>query len=97
VVPALIAGYRGALRLIAGVWDNFVRVVRKPKVREIFSTFCAEVAVLVAVFPILDSIIGNRQTPSGIQNVTWSLGLSSAIIVIVFLLAAIAIVDKGDQ
>lgn len=68
---------------------------RAPSVRKIACDFCAEVAVLMAVFPALEFWLGNqgRKSPAGAVTVgtviRWSLTF-----VLLFLLGAIMLADK---
>ena len=92
----LIAGFKSISRLTLAVLDFFTKEFRKPKVREIASTFCAEAAVLIAVFPVLDTIIENRRTQGDVPNVTWHMVAWNFAIVVIFLLVAIIIADRGE-
>jgi hypothetical protein len=61
-----------------------------PEVRKQFIEFFTEAAVLVAVFPILDTIIGGRgaqASQSGIK-ITWTLVMSSEGLALFLLLVA---------
>jgi len=106
VISGFIAGCKGALRKIVGLRIFLVRyfsnALRNPKVMHVIGTFCAEVAVLVAVFPILETIIRRSETaqPAGSaahQIPLPQLGpvaLVSGIVVFVFLLLAIIIANR---
>jgi hypothetical protein len=75
VIARLIAGYQTIARRIAARWTWF-RVGLKgifigpPKFFRIATEFFTEAAVLVAVFPILDTII---EPLGGVQKVSWHL------------------------
>jgi len=108
VISGLIAGYQSALRivsaLIVSVVTYFSQAFRNEKVFHVLRDFCAEIAVLVAVFPILETLIGSRgaqeATQSGqaahqvaIQHV-WSVAIVSGGVAFVFLLLAIIIANR---
>ena len=70
-----------------------------PEVRKIAIEFCTEAAVLVAVFPVLDTIIGGRAAQpaqGGMRNVTWSLVIASEGLA-AFLLALACIMSLGKR
>ena len=83
------------------LWGYWIR--KRVVITKILIEFCTEVAVLVAVFPLLDSIIGNRSSSmqglpnSGTQSVPWSLVETSWGIAALFLLfAVIMAIGLGD-
>jgi hypothetical protein len=106
VIAGLIAGYRSVLRLILVLLRYFYKGVRGPKTLQIISEFCAEAAVLIAVFPVLDTIVesrriqytataGNPVPQAEMYGATWSIGIWSAVISIILLLIAIIIKGEG--
>lgn len=100
MIRRLIAAYGEILRLIVALWVYLVSVFRKPHTRRIASDFFAEVAVLVAVFPILDTIIESRmriaaRPDKSVYGLTWPLIALSYGIVVVCFLAAI-IIGSGE-
>lgn len=84
------------------LWVYLVSVFRKPHTRRIASEFFAEVAVLVAVFPILDTIIESRmriaaRPDRSVYGLTWPLIALSYGIVIVCFVAAIIIGNEEED
>lgn len=59
----LAFAYHTMARWFSAGWDYCIKVKHSPSTRKIAIEFCTEVAVLVAVFPLLDFIIANR-TPA---------------------------------
>jgi hypothetical protein len=85
VISGFVTAYRigtaTALRIWRASRAYFLRAIHDPATQSIAVEFCTEAAVLVAVFPILDTILGNRGLQSipggGAKEVTWSLVLVS--------------------
>jgi hypothetical protein len=102
VISGLIFGYRAVLRLWALCQSYIWSFIRHPGIHKIAIEFCTEVAVLVAVFPILDTIIpitGGAQASgqNGMKNVTWPLVITSEGIAGLFLILAGIMSIKGGK
>jgi hypothetical protein len=71
------------------------RAWQAPSVRKIACDFCAEVAVLITVFPPLEFLIARRQGVAPVDMgavIRWS-----ATFVLVFLFAAVILADKDAK
>ena len=88
-MSGIIFGYRSVAQFVASLWTKVYESLHgififEHKFFKIAMEFFTEAAVLVAVFPILDTII----EPSGsVQKVTWSLvvwseGIAAALLVL---------------
>jgi hypothetical protein len=98
VLSRLIAIYRRAVKLVSALRGHVVESSRwlsavfvGPRFVKIAVEFFTEAAVLVAVFPILDTII----QVGGMQKVTWSLvawseGIAGMLIVFAGILSELA-------
>lgn len=96
--------------MLAAVVGYFRTVFHKPRVQkktlETLCVFFTEAAVLVAVFPVLDTILANHgasQAGAGAQQGAarniWTVAIWSEGIALVCLLAAVIIgitIEKGD-
>lgn len=89
MIPGLILGYQRVIRFVIACWGGLrgwisTVFVFEAKFFKIAMEFCTEAAVLVAVFPILDTII----EPFGsVQKITWSLviwseGIAAALLIL---------------
>jgi hypothetical protein len=79
-----------------GLWSFIVEDFWSPRLAKIAVEFCVEAAVLIAVFPILDTII-----KGGIKDVTrsligWSIGLPALLLLFAGVITAI-IRDDGED
>jgi hypothetical protein len=92
VISGLIAAYQSGLRLFAEVWNFLYETFRKAESRHIWVTFCTEAAVLIAVFPILETVLRNpgNQAAFGL----WHIVIVSLFLTILFLLAAVILQTK---
>lgn len=105
MISGLIAAYLAAKSFVLSLGGLFWRywIRKRVVVTKILIEFCTEVAVLVAVFPLLDSIIENRSSSiqglpqNGTQSVPWSLVETSWEIAALFLVFAIIMaIGLGD-
>ena len=84
--------YRRAMRLLRTIWAFLVRVCLCKGFGRIVAEFLTEVAVLVLVFPILDTIIQKGQS-----NVTKSLVILSVVLTVSCLFVAGIISKAGEE
>lgn len=109
----LIAVQRKLIQLKAWIWwkinlaslainvgkERFWRHETVRASRKVLSGFCAEAAVLIAVFPYLDFLIARRESPlltNGTQSVDMGAVVgTSAILCIGFLISAVMLTDKA--
>ncbi len=96
----IIASFRSVGRRLLQIWASlrnfFVEDFWGPKLAKIAADFCAEAAVLIAVFPILDTIINK----GGLKDVTWPLiGWSVGLPVILLVFAGVitAIIKEAGK
>ena len=105
VISDLVAGYTIAVRSIRDWVIYLFRSFREPKTRRILSEFCAEAAVLIFVFPVLDTVVEGRRAPGMTQTVslasqngsygaTLGVGIWSAVFAIIFIVIAIILAEK---
>jgi hypothetical protein len=96
VVSGLIAGYESAVKLgitLGGITRVlFRRLFLHSNFRKVAAEFFTEVAVLVFVFPILDTIV-----QFGARGVTWQLGAGSIAGAILALLVAAILVKPNEE
>lgn len=77
------------------------RAVRNTETKKIAIEFCTEVAVLLAVFPWLESVIASRSAlntaqQSGAQNVNWFVGETLGVAALFLVFAIIMAVGRGE-
>jgi hypothetical protein len=99
-MSGLMAGYRSGVRMVVGskafLFEYSSRAFRNEKVFHVLREFCTEVAILVAVFPILETIMGRK----GVQEIghptqnVWTILFVSYGIMFVFLILAIIIANR---
>jgi hypothetical protein len=113
VISGLVAGFRSCIKLprICGrtavhlftyLIGYFLVAFRNPKVMRVIGGFCAEVAVLVAVFPTLEILIRGTEnmqpTGSAAHQITsphlGTVAYASGGVVFVFLVLAIIIENR---
>jgi hypothetical protein len=73
VISALIAGYHSTIRVLSAAWVFLLKVFRRGGFGEITVTFLTEVAVLVMVLPIVDTIVEKGQAKVTLPLVIWSI------------------------
>ena len=87
-------------RFRAFVIEYCERALRNAETKRIAVEFCTEVAVLLAVFPWLETIIANRSAIGGqqigIQNVNWFVAKSLLVAALFLTMAIIMAVGRGD-
>ena len=81
----------------ASIWNFVVEDFWSARLAKIAAEFCAEAAVLIAVFSILDTII----TKGGLKYVTWplvgwSVGLPAILLVFAGIITAIIKEDREN-
>jgi hypothetical protein len=89
------------LRFIAYGWNWFLNHFRKPGVlKKLSSEFCAEVAVLVAVFPLLEWLLRGKKDNSNQDTYllpAWAWPALVGAIVIGTFVAAVILKEPEDQ
>jgi hypothetical protein len=90
MISRLISVYRSVAQAGRTLRDWLVRTFLGPRFAKIAVEFFTEAAVLVAVFPVLDTIIEN----GGLLNVTWPLVAWSEGLAVLFLFLA-GIISMG--
>jgi hypothetical protein len=105
VISGLVEGYKAGVRLVAEARYYLARLrhyslaaLQAKETVEVAIEFFTEAAVLIAVFPILDTVIPIGNT-GGIKNLTWALVLVSEGIALLFFILAIILAgvakDRG--
>ena len=93
MISTLISAYRNAVRSASNLWRGLVAAFTRKEFAKIAVEFFAEAAVLVFVFPVLDTIIET----GGLQRLTWALFIWSTGLAVFFLfLAGIISMRIGD-
>lgn len=106
MISGLVAAYHAIRRLAKDLLIYISETARAPKTRRVLSVFCGEVAVLVAVFPVLETVIQSHpQTTDVVKdkalqdaaaNHLGTVSEWSGAIALAFLLAAIIIAVEED-
>jgi hypothetical protein len=98
VISGLTDGYKAGVKLLTGLRYYLARLyhygskgLQSDEPAKIAIEFCTEAAVLIAVFPILDTIIPIGGGETGLKNLTWGLILKSEGIALILLMAAVII------
>ena len=91
MILGLIAKSKTALASVsAGIWRWLIRVFLGPGFFEIAVEFFTEATVLVAVFPILDTII-ERAGKVTRSLMVWSEGLAAIFVILAGILSELAV------
>jgi hypothetical protein len=93
VISALIAGYHSVVKVLSTGWMLLLRVFRRGEFAERSIEFLTEVAVLVFVFPILDTLIEKGQSKVTRLLVIWSILIPVGCL---FLAGVISTINKED-
>ena len=107
-LSGLIEFYSKVIQRLSVEWEYLVGTFRRPGTKRVASEFFAEVAVLVAVFPILDTIVESRFRDLSASNrvmaregpfgLSWPLiVLSYSIVLICFLIAIVLSAKEEDD
>ena len=105
MIAGLIEGYKAGVKLKAEARYYLARLrhyswtaLQTRETVEVAIEFFTEAAVLIAVFPILDTVIPIGNT-GGIKNLTWALVLGSEGIALLFFILAVILAgvakDRG--
>jgi glycerol-3-phosphate acyltransferase PlsY len=105
VISGFINAYHIAIKTSSGIWlasrNYYGKAIRDPGIQKIAIEFCTEAAVLVAVFPILDTILGTpgmQPAAGGIKEVTWTLVVTSeGLAALLLFLASIMSLASGRK
>ncbi len=94
MISFLLAIYSRTRQVAAKLWNFFVEDFWGPRLAKIAVEFCTEAAVLVAIFPLLDTIIKGGHVTRPL--IGWSVGLPAILLLFAGVIAAIIKVDGED-
>ena len=94
MISGLIAGYEAILAAWASARDFFGLASVKRSFAKILIEFLTEVAVLVLVFPMLDTIVETQSKVTGLM-VFVSIGIAGFCLLIAGIMAGIISKDQG--
>lgn len=97
MIRALSASYQTGVRACRGLRDFCLEAARSSEVHKLAIEFCTEVAVLIAVFPILDTLIPVGGTAQGKQPALWGRVFTFEGVAAIFFLLAVIIVVWGRR
>jgi hypothetical protein len=98
VISGLVLGYRVLVRSCIRLYAFGSRLLKSPETPKIAVEFLKEAAVLVGVFPILDTIVPIGGDPNvGWQRVTWPLVITSEGVALLLLVLAVIISERGRR
>jgi hypothetical protein len=106
VVSGLIGGYQCTRKagldvrnLASFVVQYCSKAIRHNETKKIAVEFCTEVAVLLAVFPWLESVLASRSVPSAAQQVAaqdWFVAKTLGLAALFLLFASIMAIGRGE-
>lgn len=96
MISGLIDGYKAGVKMLTRLRYYLAQLrhygskgLQNDETPRIAIEFCTEAAVLIAVFPILDTVIPLGGGNTGLRNLTWGLVLKSEGIALILLMAAV--------
>jgi|ERR1051326_3285616 hypothetical protein len=95
------AGFIALKNWLSSRPEYFKQAIRNPETKKIAIEFCTEVAVLLAVFPMLDTLIAN-QASQGVSNTAvsgsgWLLTGAYGVAALFLIFAVIIAVGKTES
>ena len=89
MVAALVRAWNAVIESLTALRLYCRNAMRNPETTKIAIEFCTEIAVLVAVFPVLDTLINKGPVQQGriLAVLAYSLGIAAAFFIFAVIMA----------